>query len=106
MCLRPAVKFKAWQMCCQVKRNQRSKVSVKFKEESMKKMKDRMMQFLMLGLLGISFAFSVGQLTIKAQTQPACAGLQCTAQEDCGSKCFCNRPSGGCFSDSGDVILD
>ena len=71
----------------------------------MKKIKDRMMQFLMLGLLGISFAFTVGQLTAMAQSQPACAGLQCTEQQDCGSKCFCNRPSGGCFSDA-DIILD
>lgn len=74
--------------------------SVKFEEETMRKTKDRMIQFLMLGLLGVSLTFTFGQLTTKAQSQPACAGLQCTAQEDCGSKCFCNRPSGGCFSDA------
>lgn len=64
----------------------------------MKKAKDRVIQFVMLVFLGISITATVGQLAM-AQSAPACAGLQCTAQEDCGSKCFCNRPSGGCFAD-------
>lgn len=62
------------------------------------------MQIGMLGLLGMSFTFTVVQLAMAQTQPPACVSLACTAQEDCGSKCFCNRPSGGCFAD--DLILD
>jgi hypothetical protein len=68
----------------------------------MRKMKDRMAQLLMLGLLGISFAFTFGQLTMAQQQPkdpPACNGLRCTTQEDCGRSCFCNRPSGFCIAE-------
>lgn len=26
-----------------------------------------------------------------------CSSLNCTDQADCGTKCFCNKPSGMCF---------
>jgi hypothetical protein len=70
----------------------------------MKKVKDRLVQIAMLGLLGVSITFTVGQIAM-AQTIPACAGLACASGEDCGTKCFCNRPSRECISD-GDIILE
>lgn len=36
-------------------------------------------------------------ITLKAQ--PNCHLLECWAQEDCGTKCFCNRPSSLCYED-------
>lgn len=30
---------------------------------------------------------------------PACAGQACIDGSDCGSACYCNRPSGFCFKD-------
>ncbi len=35
-----------------------------------------------------------------AAQKPVCDGLECWDASDCGSKCFCNRPSGHCFEDS------
>lgn len=40
---------------------------------------------------------SVQQL--RADDPPACDGLPCGDQEDCGSKCFCNKPLGRCYVD-------
>ena len=57
-----------------------------------------MLNLLLLGLLAGCSAISLGQLNATAKAA-ACEGLACTAQEDCGTKCFCNRPSGFCYLD-------
>lgn len=60
---------------------------------------ERVSQFLMLGLLVITIALSVGHLTTMAQTDPPnCSGLPCTEQQDCGTSCFCNRPNQQCIA--------
>jgi len=50
---------------------------------------------------------SAGQLSAKAQLAPdpggGCAGLTCVDKSDCGSACFCNRPSQTCYKD-GEVL--
>jgi hypothetical protein len=68
------------------------------------------MEVAMLLLLVVACIGSVGQLTAQAQVTPvlpgdgenapACAGLMCYDGSDCGSKCFCNRPSATCISDA------
>ncbi len=46
---------------------------------------------------------SAGQLSASASvdTLPGggCAGLTCIDKSDCGSACFCNRPSQTCYKD-------
>lgn len=61
-----------------------------------------MLELTMLALLVVSSAVSLGQLNARAEAAP-CEGLACTEQQDCGSKCFCNRPSGFCYLDSGEI---
>ncbi len=64
----------------------------------MNTLRSRGLELLMVVLLMVTTAVTFGQLTAKAQRDPgACGGLDCTAQEDCGSKCFCNRPTGKCY---------
>jgi hypothetical protein len=71
----------------------------------MKKVSSRLMELAMLLVLGAACVGAVGQLTARAQiapiegdgSSPACAGLSCYDGSDCGSKCFCNRPSSTCF---------
>jgi hypothetical protein len=54
---------------------------------------------------------SAGQLSAEAQVAPGtgpgggdgCAGLTCVDKSDCGSACFCNRPSQTCYKD-GEVL--
>lgn len=51
--------------------------------------------------LAMVLAASMGAAatTLSASTLEACAGLNCYDGSDCGSYCFCNRPSGACFLD-------
>ena len=49
-----------------------------------------------LGLFVVSAFFSLGQLSVSANDKP-CEGLTCTQPSDCGSSCFCNGPTSGCF---------
>lgn len=65
-------------------------------------MKKRILQIAMLGILGISSVFSIGQLSVSAQALPQCHGLACNDPGDCGTSCFCNNPTdttGSCISD-------
>lgn len=64
----------------------------------MRKLRRIMLDLLLVTLLAGSAAVSLGQLTVPAKAAP-CEGLACTEQQDCGSKCFCNRPSGFCYLD-------
>jgi hypothetical protein len=72
----------------------------------MKTIKERVMQIAMIGLLGVSCLLTVGALmtTTASARAAACDGLGCTDASDCGTKCFCNRPSQTCYLDSVDVI--
>jgi hypothetical protein len=65
----------------------------------MTKLRRMMLELFVLALLVGSSAISLGQLNARASEAP-CEGLACTEQQDCGSKCFCNRPSGFCYLDS------
>lgn len=73
----------------------------------MKRINDGLMNFVMLALLGVNMAFSVGHLVMaQSSFDDSCGSLQCEAQEDCGGDakvCFCNRPSGGCFKPDDDL---
>lgn len=53
---------------------------------------------LLAGALAITALFGAQQLAFA--DPPVCDGLACTAPSDCGSKCFCNRPSGHCYVDN------
>lgn len=53
------------------------------------------------GVLVLVSAFALAS-TVVMLTTPVYAGddcnwLPCTAQEDCGKSCFCNRPTGLCY---------
>ena len=52
--------------------------------------------------LAMVLAASLGAaaITLSAKGMDECAGLGCYAQQDCGSYCFCNRPSGFCYLDA------
>lgn len=59
-------------------------------------------------LLVVACVVSAGQLSARADIiapgddgggGAGCAGLECYDKSDCGSACFCNRPSGYCFKD-------
>ena len=64
----------------------------------MVRIRRNLLELFLLTLLVVSSAFSIGQLTTQAQTKdPNCAGLNCFDSSDCGTKCFCNRPSGLCI---------
>jgi hypothetical protein len=66
----------------------------------MVRIRRNMLELFLLGLLAVSSVFSIGQLTAQAQDpskDPACAGLMCYDGSDCGTKCFCNRPSATCI---------
>jgi hypothetical protein len=63
----------------------------------MRRIRRNILELLMLALLVVTTAVSVGQLTAQAQDPPACLGLPCDAQNPCGSKCFCN--GGFCRAD-------
>jgi hypothetical protein len=61
-----------------------------------------------LGRLGITMLLFVLLLfggmvasvqQLRADDPPACDTLPCWEQEDCGSKCFCNRPLARCYVD-------
>jgi hypothetical protein len=66
----------------------------------MKTFRGVLLELVVLAVLVTTCALSFGQLTVRAA---ACEGLACTAQEDCGSKCFCNRPSGFCYLDQEEI---
>jgi hypothetical protein len=67
----------------------------------MKTLRTRLVEFVMFALLVTFCAISAGQSMVKASNiPPACAGLSCYDGSDCGSKCFCNRPSSTCYDDT------
>lgn len=68
----------------------------------MRKLRRIMLDLLLLALLVGCSAVSLGQLNVTAKAAP-CEGLACTEQQDCGSKCFCNRPSGFCYLDEQEI---
>ena len=72
---------------------------VNHKEDDMTKWREKFVNFGLVGVLAVSFVFTIGQLVSTAQVPPVCEGLQCEGQQDCGSKCFCSRPTHGCFRD-------
>lgn len=65
---------------------------------------ERILQFLLVLVLLFGTISGVGELTVAAQTdplpRPICEGLACAEQQDCGTACFCNRPSTTCFGNS------
>lgn len=61
-----------------------------------------MLELFVLALLVVSSGVSLGQLSVQAN-EAACEGLACKIKDDCGSKCFCNGPSGHCFLDSAEL---
>jgi hypothetical protein len=65
----------------------------------------KLLQTVVLFLMVSSIVASIGQLTVSAQDplQSPCVGLPCWDGSDCGTKCFCNRPTGTCVADT---ILD
>lgn len=68
----------------------------------MKRVSAKLLEAAMFTLLLVGCVVSVGQATAKAQVEgdtPLCHGLACYDGSDCGSKCFCNRPSGTCYAD-------
>lgn len=68
----------------------------------MKKLSAKLLEAAMFTLLVAACLVSAGQMTAKAQVDgevPLCHGLECWDASDCGSKCFCNRPSSTCYSD-------
>lgn len=80
-------------------------LEMSFKQSERRKLMVRIrrnvLELFLLTLLVVSSAFSIGQLNARAQTKdPNCAGLACTAGSDCGTKCFCNRPTGTCIVDA------
>jgi hypothetical protein len=68
----------------------------------MKTFTKRLTEVFAVTILLTACVVSAGQLTARAQiaSEPACAGLSCYDGSDCGSKCFCNRPSSTCYSDA------
>lgn len=68
----------------------------------MTKLRRIMLELFVLALLVTTSAVSFGQLNAGAE-EAKCEGLMCTEQQDCGSKCFCNRPSTTCILDA---VLD
>ncbi len=66
----------------------------------MTKLRRIMLELFVLALLVTTSAVSWGQLSVGAQEGAKCEGLMCTEQQDCGSKCFCNRPSTTCILDA------
>lgn len=69
----------------------------------MKRISIRLLEVTMFAALVAASVISFGQIRAGAQSTPACAGLSCSEQQDCGSKCFCNRPSTTCYQDALDV---
>lgn len=72
----------------------------------MKNLTKRLTEVFAVALLLTACVVSAGQLTTTARASeapPACAGLTCWDASDCGSKCFCNRPSSTCYSDVDEV---
>lgn len=69
----------------------------------MKTLTKRLTEVLAVVMLFTACVVSAGQLTVKASDTPACDGLECWDASDCGTKCFCNRPSGYCFADADQI---
>lgn len=69
----------------------------------MKKLSVKLLEAAMFVSLVVGCVVSASQVTAKAQIieeeTPVCHGLTCWDVSDCGSKCFCNRPSSTCYSD-------
>lgn len=73
----------------------------------MKTLATRMKEAFAVMLLVAACVVSAGQLSARAQsdiivdpgTGGGCAGLTCIDKSDCGSACFCNRPSQTCYKD-------
>jgi hypothetical protein len=69
----------------------------------MKRLRARLAEVVVFTLLVGACVASAAQVTVRASDPPACAGLACYDGSDCGSKCFCNRPSSTCYSDQLDI---
>jgi hypothetical protein len=71
----------------------------------MKTLAKRIKEAFAVVLLITACVVSAGQLSASAQSviiDPGgggCAGLGCVDKSDCGSACFCNRPSQTCYKD-------
>ena len=66
----------------------------------MKRVSTKMLEVVMFAALVVTCLVSAGQIGASAQSAPNCHGLQCSDGSDCGSKCFCNRPSNQCYADT------
>jgi hypothetical protein len=62
-------------------------------------MKSKLGAFLGVLVLAGSLGLSVTALTTSAEAAN-CEGLGCNTGSDCGTKCFCNGPSGSCILDN------
>jgi hypothetical protein len=74
----------------------------------MKTLAKRIKEAFAVVLLITACVVSAGQLSASAQSVividpggggAGCAGLGCVDKSDCGSACFCNRPSQTCYKD-------
>jgi hypothetical protein len=72
----------------------------------MKTLTKRLSEVLAVAVLFAACVISAGQLSATAQEieVPVCDGLECWDASDCGSKCFCNRPSSTCFDDTEETL--
>ena len=64
--------------------------------------KSKLLSFLSVSAAaGMTCLLALSLFTIKAHADDgaACVGLGCSGGSDCGTKCFCNGPSGKCFLD-------
>jgi hypothetical protein len=72
----------------------------------MKTLAKRVKEAFAVVLLVTACVVSAGQLSASANSDViidpgggGCAGLGCVDKSDCGSACFCNRPSQTCYKD-------
>ena len=73
----------------------------------MKTLAKRIKEAFAVMLLVTACVVSAGQLSASASVDSViapgggagCAGLGCVDKSDCGSACFCNRPSQTCYKD-------
>lgn len=73
----------------------------------MKTLTTRIKEVFAVMLLVTACVVSAGQLSASANSEividpgggGGCAGLGCVDKSDCGSACFCNRPSQTCYKD-------
>jgi hypothetical protein len=51
----------------------------------------------LLGLVALGLLSGEAFMLRASFVESSCDGLQCYDGSDCGTACFCNRPSGYCY---------